>query len=161
MIERLLAHLTHLPPEWVVLVIGALPIAEVRGAIPAGVVLLHLPLWKAFCWSLIGNLLPIVPILLFLDPVAAALRRLPVFIRFFDWLFTRTAAKADLVARYEAIGLALFVAVPLPLTGAWTGCVAASIFKIPFRLAFPAITAGVVGAALLVSAAVYAGVQIF
>ncbi len=160
MIHRLVELLGGLPPELIVVFVAVLPIAEVRGAIPLGVAF-HMPLWKAFAWACLGNLLPIIPLLLFLDPVAAWLRRFPFWERFFHWLFTRTAKKAQVVQRYQTVGLALFVAIPLPLTGAWTGCVAASLFRLPFRLAFPAIAAGVLGAGLLVGLAVHFGVQIF
>lgn len=160
MIQALVEHLRQLSPETITLLIATLPIAEVRVAIPVGVAL-KLPLLQAFGWACLGNLIPIVPLLLFLDPVSAWLRRFPLWRGFFDWLFKRTAEKATLVQRYEAIGLALFVAVPLPLTGAWTGCAAASLFKLPFRLAFLAISAGVLGAGVLVSLAVFAGLQLF
>lgn len=158
MIERLLEVLKALPPQWVTVIVGALPIAEVRGAIPVGLAL-QLPLTQAFGWAILGNLLPIIPLLLFLKPVSEWLRRFPLWKRFFDWLFTRTAKKAGLIQRYEALGLALFVAVPLPLTGAWTGCVAASLFKLPFRLALLAIAAGVFAAGVLVAIACATGFQ--
>jgi len=154
--HHLIELLKGLPPEEVTVLIAALPIAELRGAIPAGLAM-NLPLWHAFWWACLGNLLPVVPLLLFLNPVSAWCRRFPFWKRFFDWLFTRTADKSGLIQRYEALGLALFVAVPLPMTGAWTGCVAASLFKIPFRLAFLAIAAGVFLAGLLVSLLVYTG----
>ncbi|MBI3333159.1 MAG: small multi-drug export protein [Candidatus Omnitrophica bacterium] len=160
MIPPLLEWLKALPPEWVTMLVGALPIAEVRGAIPVAIAL-KLSYPQAFFWSCLGNLLPVVPLLIWLDPVSAGLRRFPLWRGFFDWLFTRTAARAEIVQRYEAIGLALFVAVPLPLTGAWTGCAAASLFKLPFRLAFPAIAAGILGAALIVTLAVRAGTALF
>ena len=160
MIQRLVELLSGLPPQLLVALLGAMPIAEVRGAIPLGVAL-KLSIQESFGWAVFGNLLPIVPLLLFLDPVSAWLRQFPLWKRFFDWLFARTAAKAQIIQRYEALGLAIFVAIPFPLTGAWTGCVAASLFKLPFRLAFPAIAAGVLVAGLLVSLAVLAGLKLF
>ncbi|MBI3323093.1 MAG: small multi-drug export protein [Candidatus Omnitrophica bacterium] len=160
MIRRIPDLLSGLPSEWVTAVIGALPIAEVRGAIPAGMAM-GLSGREAYLWACLGNLLPVIPLLLFLDPASAWLRRFPLWKEFFEWLFARTAKKSGVIQRYEALGLAIFVAVPLPLTGAWTGCVAASLFKLPFRVAFPAIAAGVAGAGLLVLAAVKIGLGIF
>lgn len=160
MIEETLRLLKDLSPQWVTVIVGALPIAEVRGAIPVGVAM-QLSLSQAFGWAVLGNLVPIVPLLLFLKPVSEWLRRFPLWKRFFDWLFARTAKKAALIQRYEALGLFLFVAIPLPLTGAWTGCVAASLFKLPFRLAFLAISAGVLAAALIVTGCLYLGIQLF
>jgi uncharacterized membrane protein len=86
-----------------------------------------------------------------LEPVSNRLRRFKIWSRFFDWLFERTKKKADTIQKYEALGLAIFVAIPLPMTGAWSGVVAASLFKIRFRYAFIAIIAGVIGAGLIVS----------
>ena len=157
--QAIVEGLKGLPPELVTVAVAALPVAEVRGAIPAGLALgLNLP--QAFLWACLGNLIPVVPLLIWLNSVSKGLSRFPAGKRFFEWLFSRTAAKADLVRRFQAVGLALFVAVPLPLTGAWTGCAAAVLFKLPFRLAFPAIAAGILGAGLIVSLAVYAGLKI-
>jgi uncharacterized membrane protein len=86
-----------------------------------------------------------------LNPVSERLRKFPLCKRFFDWLFERTKKKADVIQKYEALGLAIFVAIPLPMTGAWSGAVAASLFKIRFRYAFPAIFLGVIGAAIIVT----------
>lgn len=160
MIRNLLDALSGLPPELVTLIIGALPIAEVRGAIPVGMAM-GLRGREAYLWGCLGNLLPVIPVLLFLDPVSAWLRRFPLWRSFFDWLFARTAKKSGVIQRYEALGLAIFVAIPLPMTGAWTGCVAASLFKLPFRVAFPAIASGVLGAGVIVLAAVKIGLGIF
>lgn len=160
MIKILVEMLSVLPAPLVTVLVGALPIAEVRGAIPVGIAL-KLSYPEAFFWSVLGNLLPVIPLLLFLDPVSERLRRFKLWRRFFEWLFDRARKKGGLVERYEALGLAIFVAIPLPLTGAWTGCAAASLFKLPFRLAFPAIAAGVLLAGLVVSLAVFTGMQLF
>ncbi|MBI3614908.1 MAG: small multi-drug export protein [Candidatus Omnitrophica bacterium] len=160
MIHAIVEVLKGLPPELVTVIVAALPIAELRGAIPVGVAL-NLSLWQAFFWSCLGNLLPVIPLLLFLGRVSSWLSRFPFWKRFFNWLFARTEAHARIVQRYQALGLAIFVAVPLPLTGAWSGCAAAFFFRLPFRLAFPAIAAGVIGAGLIVTLAVYTGGKVF
>ncbi|MBI3322323.1 MAG: small multi-drug export protein [Candidatus Omnitrophica bacterium] len=160
MIQKVLELLSGLPAEIAALIIGALPVAEVRGGIPVGMAM-GLSGREAYLWACLGNLLPILPVLLFLDPVSAWLRRFPLWKGFFDWLFARAAKKGGVVEKYEALGLAIFVGIPLPMTGAWTGCVVASLFKIPFRAAFPAIAAGVLAAGLIVLAAVKIGIGIF
>ena len=81
------------------------------------------------------------------------MRRYKLWDRFFTWLFERTRRRGRLVERFEALGLVLFVAVPLPVTGAWTGCVAAFIFKIPLKLALPAIISGIMIAGTVVTLA--------
>lgn len=133
------------------MIVGALPIAELRGAIPLGLSL-GIPISKSFLLAVIGNILPIVPALFLLEPVSNKLRKFKIWARFFNWLFERTKKKADTIQKYEALGLAIFVAIPLPMTGAWSGVIAASLFKIRFRYAFIAITAGVILAGLIVAA---------
>ena len=71
-----------------------------------------------------------------------------------------TKKKADLIQKYETLGLMLFVAVPLPGTGAWTGCIAASLFKIRFRYALPAIVGGVIIAGIVVMLLTYMGFKV-
>ncbi|OGX41282.1 MAG: hypothetical protein A2984_02965 [Omnitrophica WOR_2 bacterium RIFCSPLOWO2_01_FULL_41_12] len=150
MLELIIHWLKGIPKEYVVMIVGALPIAELRGAIPLGLSL-GMPLAKAFWLSALGNIIPVAPALFLLDPVSNRLRRFKIWARFFDWLFERTKKKSDSIQKYEALGLAIFVAIPLPMTGAWSGVVAASLFKIKFRYAFIAIVAGVIGAGLIVS----------
>ncbi|MFH1776165.1 MAG: small multi-drug export protein [Candidatus Omnitrophota bacterium] len=139
-----------LPNEWITIIVAALPVIELRGAIPLAAAM-KFSIHKAFFLSVIGNMLPVVPLLLFLEPVSNRLRKIPLFYRFFDWLFTRTRARAKLVERFEFLGLMLLVAIPLPMTGAWTGCIAASLLKVDLKIAVLAIFAGVVIAGIIVS----------
>jgi uncharacterized membrane protein len=98
----------------------------------------------------VGNLLPVVPLLLLLDPVSRALSdRSETFRRFFDWLFDRTRGHTARFERWGALALFLFVAAPLPTTGAWSGCAAAFVFGIRFAPALAAIAAGTMVAALI------------
>jgi uncharacterized membrane protein len=99
---------------------------------------------EAYLLSVLGNLLPVLPLLSLLENLEKSLRRFSFADRFFDWLFERTRRRAqgDL-QRYGTVGLALFVSIPLPVTGAWTGCVAAYLFGIRRRNAFLAIGLGV------------------
>jgi len=149
MLNIIINWLKDLPKEYLVMIVGALPVSELRGAIPLALSL-GMPASKAFWLSVLGNSIPIVPALFLLEPVSSRLRKFKIWSRFFDWLFERTKQKADTVQKYEALGLAIFVAIPLPMTGAWSGVVAASLFKIRFRYAFIAIVAGVLGAGLIV-----------
>jgi len=151
LLNIIISWLKGLPQEYLVMIVGALPICELRGAIPLALSF-GMPLSKAFWLSVIGNSIPVIPALFLLEPVSNRLRKFKIWSRFFDWLFERTKKKADTIQKYEALGLAIFVAIPLPMTGAWSGVVAASLFKIRFRYAFIAIVAGVIGAGLIVSA---------
>jgi len=151
--EALVGVLSVLPPAWTTVFVSMLPILELRGAIPYGIGV-GLPWPEVYVLAVVGNLVPIVPLLLFLGPVSAWLTRLPGFGRFFTWLFERTRRRGGVVERYGPWGLALFVAVPLPVTGAWTGAAAAYVFGIPFRRSFPAIVSGVLLAGVVVTLAV-------
>jgi uncharacterized membrane protein len=149
MVQIILNYIFLLPKELAVLIIAAMPVLELRGAIPIGLSM-GMEIKKVIFLSIIGNLLPIIPILFLLEPVSGFLRKFWPFNRFFDWLFKRTGKRAGLVERYEFLGLICFVAIPLPITGAWTGCVAATMLKIRFRYAFPAIAIGVCIASVIV-----------
>ncbi len=128
--------------ELLIIFSSMLPINELRGTIPVALSM-NQPVLKTFVLAVIGNLIPVLPLLLFLDPVCRGLRKWKVWRSFFEYIFNRTEKRAELVRRYGAIGLILFVAIPLPITGAWTGCIAASLFKIRARDAFVAIAIGV------------------
>lgn len=133
-----------------------LPLSELRGAIPVAHLTFNLPLWQAFIFAVIGNMIPVPFILWFLGPASRWLSDHFGFMRrFFDWLFARTRRKLE--ERYEIyaeLALAAFVAIPLPVTGAWTGAVAAFVFDIPFRKALLWIFVGVLVAGVVVTSVV-------
>lgn len=154
--DHLLAGLDKLgaiPPEWMTVIIASLPISELRGAIPLAIFKFGFSIPKAFLLSCLGNFIPVIPTLLLISPVSVFLRKIRMFDRFFNWWFERTRRHSEAVEKYEALGLFLFVAIPLPMTGAWSGCIAAYLFNIHFKYALPAVTAGILGAGVLVSLA--------
>lgn len=141
-------------PELKVLLISMLPIGELRVGIPIGMAVYNLPIWSAFLWSLIGNLIPIIFIIKGLDFLINKLlvHKIYVFNRFFTWLFERTRKKhTKLIERWQDLALMIFVAIPLPGTGAWTGALIAYVFGIPMKRALPSIAAGVLIAGIIVS----------
>ena len=151
MFDILLHWLKDLPKDYIVIIVAALPILELRGAIPLALSFgISLP--KAFWLAVLGNCIIVAPALFLFLPVTKFLRKFKIWSRFFDWIFERTKKNSDTIQKYEALGLAIFVAIPLPMTGAWSGVIAASLFKIRFRYAFLAIVAGVICAGLIVSA---------
>lgn len=149
MLNIIINWLKDIPKEYIVMVVAALPISELRGAIPLSLSF-GMSLNKAFWLSVLGNLIPVVPLFFLLEPISNKLRRFKIWSHFFDWLFERTKKRADTIQKYGAFGLAIFVAIPLPMTGAWTGAIAASLFKIRFRYAFIAIVLGVIIAGIIV-----------
>jgi len=143
--------ISSISPKLWTLIIAMLPISELRGAIPFALTEGGLTWQEAAAMAVIGNFIPVIPILLLLDRTSNWLMKYRIWNRFFTWLFNRTRRKGKIVERFEALGLALFVAIPLPVTGAWTGCVAAFIFRIPLRLAIPAIACGILISATVVT----------
>ena len=140
-----------LSKELVVLIIAALPIFELRGALPVAINLFHFPWYYALPLAIIGNLLPVPFILLFLDTASRLLSKIGFFNRLLHWLFERTRRQGGVVVRYERIGLALFVAIPLPMTGAWTGSLAAVLFGLKFKHAFLSIFVGILISGIIVT----------
>lgn len=153
--RELAENLSVLPPEFVVVFFAASPVLELRGAIPLAIGFYGMSPVRAFALGVFGNLLPVLPLLFLLGRVSNFLAyRYKVFERFFSWLFERTRNRVeDRYRKYGAIVLVPVVAVPLPGTGAWTGCAVAFVFGIEHRYSIPAITTGVVIAGLVVTAA--------
>ncbi len=149
-------------PKWLeVLTIAASPIFELRAAIPWAIIKLHFPWYHAFLLAIIGNLVPVPFILLFLDAFSRLLSRIGIFKRMLHWLFEHTRRQGKIIERYERIGLALFVAIPLPITGAWTGSLAAVLFGLKFKHALLSIFVGVLIAGTIVTCATLLGWSIF
>lgn len=140
----------------VTFVLAMLPVSELRGAmIYAASPLGNLPLRDALPISIIGNLLPVLPILLLLGPVSEWCSRFPVGERFFNWVFERARSKSEKIRRLELLGLVMFVALPLPVTGAWTGSAVAFVLGFRIRRALPAIMLGVFIAGMVMSVVAY------
>ncbi|MDI3535248.1 MAG: hypothetical protein PWQ82_1613 [Thermosediminibacterales bacterium] len=135
--------------ELTVFLLSAMPVSELRGSIPLGISM-GIPTWETYFLSVAGSLLPAPVLLIFLQPFFGFLRKTVLFRRLIDWSLRRSAKKSHQIKKYGIIGLFLFVAVPLPSTGVWTGCIAASLLGLKFWQAFPAVAAGNMVAGLLV-----------
>ena len=145
-------------PNWLeVLAFAASPISELRGAIPWAILKHHFPWYYAFSLAVIGNLLPVPFILLFLNTFSRLLSKIAIFEKMLHWLFKHTRRRGKLISRYERIGLVLFVAIPFPVTGAWTGSLAAVLFGLKFKHAFLSIFAGILIAGVIVTCATLLG----
>jgi len=140
-------------PELQVFLLSMLPLTEIRLALPLALTIYHLDYLIAYFLTVIGNLIPVVFLLLFLKPFSKWLsKRSKICERFFNWWFQKTYQKIiKKVKKYGCyLGLILFVAIPLPLTGAWSGSVAAFLFNIPFWKSFSLITIGVMLAGIII-----------
>jgi uncharacterized membrane protein len=150
---------TTLSYKIMTILMAMLPLAELRGSMPYAIFALKMRWEEAFLWSIIGNFIPVIPFLILLERFAGRLMKYPRWNRIMTWTFNRTRSKSSVVERFEAVGLALFVGVPLPLTGAWSGCIAAFLFRIPMRHSIPAIFAGIVIAGVVVTLACLGVIQ--
>jgi len=137
--------------ELIVVIIAALPISELRGALPVAINLFGMPWYWALCLAVIGNLLPVPVLLLFLESLAKVISKVAIGRRLVNWVFERTRRQGAIIKRYERVGLMLLVAIPLPFTGAWTGSVAAFLFGLKFKYAFFSILCGVIIAGVIVT----------
>lgn len=145
--------------EAALFLISMIPLIELRGSIPFGAAL-GMPWYAVFLISIVGNLLPIPFLILFVRPVFAWLKTTPLLRGLATKLENKLLSKADKVTRYEVIGLALFVAIPLPGTGAWSGAGIAALLGMRLRHALPAIVLGVLVAGVIMTAASYGFVGI-
>jgi uncharacterized membrane protein len=148
MLENLIG--SGFPPEVLVVIIAALPIVELRGAIPIAIELFHMPWYEALGLSIIGNMLPVPIILLFFESLLKLINRTGAGRKLAEWFLKKTRQRARVVERYERIGLTLFVAIPLPWTGAWTGSIVAALLGIKFSRALLSIAYGVIIAGAIV-----------
>ena len=130
--------------ELIVIIISALPVVELRGALPVAINVFNMPWYWAYPLAVIGNMLPVPILLLFFESLARVVSKVEIGRRFVNWGLERTRRHGKLIERYERIGLMLFVAIPLPVTGAWTGSIAAFIMGMKFRYSILSILCGVI-----------------
>ncbi len=140
---------------------AATPVIEVRGSVPFGILSLGLPALKVVLISIVGSVLPVIPLLWFLNFATKKLRHIKFFDNFFEWLFARTRAKSKVIEEFELAGLTLFVAIPFPGTGVWTGTIAAYLMGLPWLPTFVCATIGTTIASLVLWAASAGLVNLF
>jgi len=149
--------------EFITFFTAALPLSELRGAIPLAILKYGFSPYKAFIISALGNILPVLPLLVGVEKISEYLsHKFYWFNRFFSWLFERTREKhKDHFHYWGDLALFIFVAIPLPLVGAYSGVVAAFVFGIPLKHAFWSIVLGVLAAGLIVTAITIFGENLF
>ena len=127
--------------EFTVMLTAALPIIELKGAIPVGISLGLSPL-HAFFLSFIGSLIPVPFILILIKPIFDNLRKTKVFRALINMLIARSFNKSNFIRKYGPLGLLIFVALPIPGTGVWSGSLIAALLNIRYKRAFPSIIIG-------------------
>lgn len=140
--------------ELVIFIISLLPILELRGGMIAAA-LLQVPYWKALIICMIGNAIPIPFILLLIERIFNWLRRFKTAGRFVNWLETKTLRRRAQIDKWGFWGLVLFVGIPIPGTGGWTGALLATLLRMPIKKSAPAIGIGICLAAAIMSFITY------
>lgn len=149
-----------LGPQMITFIVAMLPVFELRGAIPVGV-LLGLPVWKAAVISLIGNMLPVPFIIAFVRVVFNWIRaHIKWLAGFVDRMEAKAEKNREKIMRGIFWGLLIFVAIPLPGTGAWTGAMIAALLDIRMSRALPSICVGVLIAGIIITLATAGVIQL-
>ena len=142
-------------------IISMIPVIELRGAIPIGVSL-GLSHVEAMGVSIIGNMLPVPFIILFIRPIFRWMtKKSGKLARLAEKLEAKAEGKWDKIHRYQFFALTIFVAIPLPGTGAWSGALIAAVMNMRLRNALPSILLGVLIAGVLVTGITYGFTSIF
>ncbi len=135
--------------EMIVFIISMIPILELRGALLVAGPLLGVPVSIAVPISIIGNIIPVPFILLLITPIFRWMKGTKLFRPMVEKLESKAMSKSDQIEKYEFWGLVLFVGIPLPGTGAWTGSLIAALLGIKFKKAFPAVILGILMATVI------------
>lgn len=136
-------------PIWIIFIVSMIPIVELRGALLAAGPLFGIDMWQAAIVSILGNMVPIPFILWFITPIFNWMKKTKRFRPMVEKLEKKSMGKSDQIQKYEFTGLMLFVGVPLPGTGAWTGALIASLLGIDLKKALLSIFLGVCLAAVI------------
>lgn len=129
--------------EAIVFIISMIPILELRGGLLVAGPLLGVPVATAIPLCIIGNIIPVPFILLLITPIFKWMKGTKTFKPMVDKLEAKAMSKSDKIEKYEFWGLVLFVGIPLPGTGAWTGSLIAALLGVKFKKAFPAVILGI------------------
>lgn len=145
-----------------VLLCAMLPIIELRGAIPLGAAL-GLPWWQNYLYAVLGNMIPVPFILLFIKKIIALMTasRVKFFNKIGMWLTNKAEKNRERIEKYSFLGVCLFVAIPLPVTGAWTGSLVAAVIDMKFPKALLSCLLGVMIAGVIMTLASYGVVAAF
>lgn len=148
--------------RWCVFFCSMIPIIELRGAIPMGAAF-GLPWWQTFLISVVGNMLPVPFILLFINAILKWMAgcRVKLFNKIAGWLLRKAEKNREKIEKYAFWGLAIFVGVPLPGTGAWTGSLVAAVIDLKFWKALLSALIGVLAAGVIMTLVSYGVAAMF
>ena len=143
------------------MLVSMVPVVELRGGIPYGVAA-GLPVWLAYIAAFIGNLIPVPFILVYIRQIFKWIRKhMPKLNNLIDKLEKKAHLKGSTMQKYQYLGLWLFVDIPRPGTGAWTGCLAAAFLGMRLKKAMPAVILGVLTAGTIMLTLTHVGINLF
>lgn len=140
--------------EMIVFIISMIPLLELRGGLLAASVL-NINILRAIWICVIGNIIPVPFILLLITRIFSLMKKMKIFRTMVEKLENRAMDKSEQIEKYQFWGLVLFVGIPLPGTGAWTGCLIAALLGVKFKKAFPAVLLGIAIACVIMSIVSY------
>ncbi len=151
MINTIFEFLTeHVSAYGAVFIVSMIPLIELRGSVVVGTAF-GLPWLNVLALSMVGNLIPIPFILFFGKKLIAWLKSVPLFSKFTNWYEKHLMNKSETIQKFYFYGLWVFVGIPVPGTGAWSGSVIASLLDVPPKKAFPPIVVGVLTAGIIMT----------
>lgn len=149
--EALIQFVSSMPHELAVILLSMIPVAELRLAIPLAITQYGMDPIESFIFCCIGNLIPVPFIVLFIRKIFKWMKKFKAFRGIVEKIEERGKSKRETVQKYKFWGLFLFVAIPLPGTGAWTGALIAGLMDMRLKKALPSITLGVITAGAVVT----------
>ena len=150
----------HISAYGAVFIVSMIPLIELRGSVIVGTAF-GLPWLNVLLLSIVGNMIPIPFILIFGKKLIAWMKTLPMLSRLTHWYEKHLLSKSDTIQKVAFVGLWLFVGIPLPGTGAWTGTLAASLLDMDFKSSVRACMGGVLLAGCIMGALSQLGVEVF
>ena len=147
LVKAIIDLLGGIPSELIIFIISLFPILELRGGLIAASIL-HVDMWKAIPICIAGNILPIPFILLFIEKIFEWLKNTKL-VKMIDLLEEKAEKNAKKIMEHKNLGLLLFVCVPLPGTGAWTGSLVAALFHFKLKDASLSILGGIIMATVI------------
>ncbi len=149
--DALIQLVSNMPHELGIILLSMIPVAELRLAIPLAILKYGINPVEVFFLAVIGNLIPVPFIILFIRQIFNWMKKIKIFHNIAVKLEERGKSKIKTVEKYKFWGLCIFVAIPLPGTGAWTGAMIAGLMNMRLKKALPSIILGVVTAGIIVT----------
>lgn len=146
MLSSVVEFFSQFPPELATFLMSMIPVGELRLSLPMAILVYNFPIWKAFLISVFGNMIPMFVILLFAGKFHKWVEVKAGYWgkTWHDYLLRAQNKFSGDYAKYGLIGLMIFIGIPFPGTGAYTGAIAAFVFGIPFKKSWPYATAGII-----------------